>query len=95
MDKHIMTSLVAVQDKGWKVKNRHGQMVADCHTFDQVDRHREAYARLFAAAPELYASIKELVRCVRGGDETSGVSMDDALIAADEAISKAETRHGS
>ncbi len=38
------------------------------------------------AAP-LYAALKELVRCIRGGDKTAGVSMDDALIEADEALS--------
>ena len=38
-------------------------------------------------AGPLYLALKELVRCIRGGDETAGVSMDDALIAADEALS--------
>ena len=49
----------------------------------------EAYARLFAASPHLGSALKELVRCVRGGDKTAGVSMDDALIDADEALAKA------
>ena len=39
---------------------------------------------------DLAAALKELVRCVRGGDETAGVSMDDALIDADDAIAAHE-----
>ncbi|MEK9751609.1 MAG: hypothetical protein VW338_00135 [Rhodospirillaceae bacterium] len=53
----------------------------------------EANAALIAAAPETAAErdrlrevLAELVRCVRGGDETSGVSMDDALMDADEVL---------
>jgi len=44
------------------------------------------------AAPDLLAALKELVRCVEGGDETAGISMDDALIDAHDAIEKAEGR---
>ena len=36
-----------------------------------------------------YGALVELVRCVRGGDETAGISMDDALLDADAAIEKA------
>ena len=38
----------------------------------------------------LKSALKELVRCVRGGDKTAGISMDDALLAADEALTEAE-----
>lgn len=41
----------------------------------------------------LCLALKELVRCVRGGDETAGFSMDDALIEADEAIERFEAPH--
>lgn len=42
------------------------------------------------ASAELYAALVELVRCVRGGDATAGVTMDDALIGASDAIRKAD-----
>lgn len=45
-----------------------------------------ANARLIAAAPQVLNALKELVRCVRGGDDTAGVSMDDALMDADAAL---------
>ena len=41
------------------------------------------------AADNLRTALKELVRCVRGGDKTAGVTMDGALIGADEALKKA------
>jgi len=46
-------------------------------------------APLLAASPKLYKALKELVRCVRGGDQTAGVSMDDALLDADSALEDA------
>lgn len=44
------------------------------------------------AALDVLDALKELVRCVEGGDETAGISMDDALIDAHDAIAKAEGR---
>ena len=43
----------------------------------------------YGAAPAMLAALQELVRCVRGGDETAGFSMDDALEDADNAIAAA------
>lgn len=67
--------------------------VADCRKC--VDwlppSERRANAHLIAAAPELYGALTELVRCVRGGDETAGFSMDDALAEADDALAKVRT----
>ncbi len=54
------------------------------------DSRFEANVRLVSTAPEMYEALRELVRCVRGGDETSGVSMDDALMDADAALEKAK-----
>lgn len=45
-----------------------------------------------ALAVELESALRELVRCVRGGDQTAGVSMDDALIDADEVLSTFNAR---
>lgn len=41
---------------------------------------------------DLRDALKELVRCVRGGDRTEGVSMDDALMDADAALERAGDR---
>ena len=49
----------------------------------------ERMARFIAASPDVAAALKELVRCVRGGDKTAGVMMDDALLDADTALEKA------
>jgi len=37
---------------------------------------------------EMVEVIEELLRCIRGGDETAGISMDDALLDADALLSK-------
>ncbi len=49
----------------------------------------EGNCDLISAAPDLFEALAELIRCVRGGDDTAGVSMDDALIDADQALAKA------
>lgn len=48
--------------------------------------HDEANAKLFADSWETRRVLKELVRCIRGGDKTRGVSMDTALQDADEIL---------
>ena len=55
-----------------------------------IDRLIDTALRVKADRDMLYAALKELARCVRGGDETAGVSMDDALLDADSAIEKAD-----
>lgn len=51
-----------------------------------------AVESLALAAPELRRALIELVRCVKGGDKTSGISMDDALIDAADAISESDIK---
>jgi hypothetical protein len=61
---------------------------------DELDQALERLVKTALRVKEerdaLYLALKELVRCVCGGDETAGVSMDDALLDADAAIAKAE-----
>ena len=66
--------------------------VAQVVTRGLPEAEAEANADLIAAAPDLLAALARLVEAVRGGDETAGCSMDDALIDADEAIAKATGR---
>lgn len=51
-----------------------------------------AVESLALAAPELRRVLIELVRCIKGGDKTSGISMDDALIDAADAISESDIK---
>jgi hypothetical protein len=91
-EKHIGGSIYPDQEAA-----RYAKIIAreDGTEFPEFHRSRvmpdeaAANALLIAAAPEMYEALKELIRCVRGGDETAGVSMDDALLDADEALAKA------
>jgi len=59
-------------------------------TKHQLKAQQTKASQEVSAVKPLLEALQELVRCVRGGDETSGALMDDALMDADDAIFEAK-----
>ena len=53
-----------------------------------IDSHTITLPTDAAFAPRLQQVLAELVRCIRGGDATSGVSLDSALADADDILAE-------
>lgn len=79
------------ENRAWEVAERNtGELVAELNTIDATG---EADARLIAAAPDLLAALRGLVRDIEGREKRTGITqMGTAIDAARAALAKAEGR---